>query len=391
MGNLPTNDTLPIRLNNLQSLPGTIVPEYPVITYPQSAAYGDAISNGFFYRGTAIPGLYGKFVFGDITTGRLFCCNWEDMLAAQDGVASTTAAMQPVIFVWDDPNDSPDAGVKSFDRFYGIVEDGYDFRGGPDSDLPGAATISGGRADIRLAVDAAGELYVTSKSDGMIRSLGTVFVTQPVDRLLAPGVSTTFTASAAAASTPTYRWQRRASENAAWTDLSNNPVFSGVTTATLSLNAPGYEYNGSRFRAVATCSGAEAFSLGAALDLRFIPDAWLTTYFNATEKADAAISGDLADPDWDGLVNLLEYAFDFDPEKDSSAVAPKAERVGANVRLIFPVPHASTMNYTVQKSTDLVTWSTSGVTLSTAAGKTTATVPISAAPNAYLRILVLPK
>ena len=151
-----------------------------------------------------------------------------------------------------------------------------------------------------------------------------------------------------------------------------------------------YENNGSQFRCVATCTGAQAFSTSARLDLRAIPDSWLSTYFNATERANAAISGDLSDPDRDGLVNLLEYAFGFDPEADSSAVMPKIERVGGDLQLVFPVPRA-TLNYTVEKSTNLSTWTTSGITLSTSAGKTTAAIPLSSGPKAYLRIVVTPQ
>lgn len=387
----PATDTLPIRKDNLTNAPGDFVPVYPVIAYPHTSSWGDAISNGFFYRGTAIPALQGKFVFGDITTGRVFCCNWVDMVAADDGVASTTAAVQPVIFQWDDPNDSPDAGTLSYDRFFDIVEEGYDFRGGVDSDLPGSAPVSGGRADIRLAVDAAGEFYISSKSDGVIRSLGTVFVTQPVSRSIVKGTDTNFTASVTAGTTANYRWQRQAAGGGDWQDLANNAVFSGVATSTLNLDSPGDEYSGSRFRCVATCSGAEAFSIAAALEFGSIPDSWLSTYFNTAEKADAAISGDLADPDRDGLANLLEYAFGFDPKQDSSAVMPKVERVSSNVRLVFPVPRSSTLNYTVQKSFDLINWNTSGITLSTASGKTTATLPLSTGREVFLRVQVLPK
>ncbi|RYD54041.1 MAG: hypothetical protein EOP83_22590, partial [Verrucomicrobiaceae bacterium] len=143
LGNPPSPDTLPVRLNDSQNFPGVFVPEYPVIAYPHTAVYGDAISNGFFYRGTAIPALQGKFVFADITTGRLWCCDWGDMLDADDGIPSTLADMQPVTLVWDNPNDSPDTGPESYERFFEIVEQGYDFRGGVDSDLPGGATISG--------------------------------------------------------------------------------------------------------------------------------------------------------------------------------------------------------------------------------------------------------
>jgi hypothetical protein len=123
-------------------------------------------------------------------------------------------------------------------------------------------------------VDASGEFYITSKSDGVLRSLGTVFVTQPVNRLVTTGADASFTASVAADTAPSYRWQRQAEEGGEWEDLSNSPVFSGVSTTTLNLDSPDYSYNGSRFRCVATCTGAEAFSIAAALDLRSIPDSW---------------------------------------------------------------------------------------------------------------------
>ena len=393
LGSLPATDTLPIRLNTLQNFPGEFVPEYPVIAYQQTAEYGDAITNGFFYRGIAIPALHGRYVFGDITTGRVWACDWEAMVAADDGNPATRAEMQSVTFLWDDPNDSPDGGVESYDRLYQVVLSGYDFRGGAGDGLPGGAAslISGeGRADIRLALDAAGELYVTSKSDGMIRSLGSIFTAQPVDRLIALGADTTFAVAATADTTPAYQWQRLPEGSETWVNVTNDSVFSGATTATLALDSPTYENNGSQFRCVATCTGAQAFSTSARLDLRAIPDSWLSTYFNATERANAAISGDLSDPDRDGLVNLLEYAFAFDPETNSAAVMPKIERVGSNVKLVFPVPRA-TLNYTVEKSTNLSTWTTSGITLGTSSGKTTATVPLSSGAKAYLRIVVMPQ
>ena len=51
-----------------------------------------------------------------------------------------------------------------------VVEAGYRSRGGKDPDLPGSGAVSGpGRVDLRLATDRSGELYLLSKSDGMIR------------------------------------------------------------------------------------------------------------------------------------------------------------------------------------------------------------------------------
>lgn len=392
LSSLPANDKLLIRITNISNAPGEVTPEYPVLAYSHASGLGDAVSNGFFYRGNAIPALQGKYVFGDITTGRVWAAEWEDLLAADDGNPSTFAEFQPVSFVWDDPNDSPDGGLEAYDRLFNVVLGGYDFRGGAGDGLPGGSSnmASGtGRADIRLALDAAGELYVSSKSDGMIRSLGTVYTTQPLDRLVAMGTDTSFSVALSAGSTPSYQWQRLPEGSETWVNVTNGSVFSGATTATLALDSPPYEYNGSLFRSVATCSGAQAISSPARLDLRAIPDAWLSTYFDAGERTNASISGDLADPDRDGLTNLLEYAFAFNPEADSSAVMPKLERVGNNVRLVFPVPRGN-VSYTVQKSTNLNTWSTSGITLSTSAGKTTATVAVSSGPKTYLRVLILP-
>jgi MYXO-CTERM domain-containing protein len=54
-----------------------------------------------------------------------------------------------------------------------IVEQGYESRGGEAEDLPGSANITGpyGRTDLRIAMDADGELYILSKMDGRIRAL----------------------------------------------------------------------------------------------------------------------------------------------------------------------------------------------------------------------------
>jgi mono/diheme cytochrome c family protein len=50
------------------------------------------------------------------------------------------------------------------------VENAYRARGGMGEQLPGAAAVSGrGRVDMRFAVDNDGELYILTKSDGMIR------------------------------------------------------------------------------------------------------------------------------------------------------------------------------------------------------------------------------
>jgi hypothetical protein len=76
-----------------------------------------------------------------------------------------------VKLLWNDPNDSPDAGRKVYDSMFPIVEAAYHARGGSPR-LPGRADlVKGGRADVRLSIDANGELYLYSKSDGVIRAV----------------------------------------------------------------------------------------------------------------------------------------------------------------------------------------------------------------------------
>ena len=52
-----------------------------------------------------------------------------------------------------------------------IIEAEYHKRGGKAEHLPGFGRLPGGRSDIRLATDLAGELYIVSKSDGVIRAV----------------------------------------------------------------------------------------------------------------------------------------------------------------------------------------------------------------------------
>jgi mono/diheme cytochrome c family protein len=154
MGPVPEDDTIPVRISDTV-VRGTVKPTYPVIAYPHARGGGDAIAGGFIYRGSRIPALKGKLLFGDITTGRIWYAEMADVLRADDGNASTIAPLHEI-----------DAGLRR------LVEQTYRARGGRGEALPGAAAVSGrGRVDLRFAEDAAGELYIMTKSDGMIRQV----------------------------------------------------------------------------------------------------------------------------------------------------------------------------------------------------------------------------
>ena len=58
-----------------------VTPVYPAAVY--SHQEGDSISSGFVYRGKRMPQLRGKYVFGDITTGRIFYADLAQMIATR--------------------------------------------------------------------------------------------------------------------------------------------------------------------------------------------------------------------------------------------------------------------------------------------------------------------
>jgi len=155
MSAVPEDDTIPIQISDTV-VQGAVTPTYSVIQYPHmNPNGGDAIAGGFVYRGAKIPALRGKLVFGDITTGRIWYAERADVLAADDGRAATVAQTHEM-----------DTGLRR------LVEETYRARGGRGEGLPGTAAVSGrGRVDFRFAVDNDGELYILTKSDGMIRKV----------------------------------------------------------------------------------------------------------------------------------------------------------------------------------------------------------------------------
>jgi hypothetical protein len=166
---LPAEDKIPVMVTDSVTA-GTVVPNYPVIQWGHHERGGDCAGSGYLYNGKAIPALRGKYVFNDLTTGRIWYAEYKDMLAADDGDPRTMAKMHELPLRWDDPHDSPDAGKKVYDTTLPIVRSAYAQRGGKAESMNGKSKVSGPhRADVRFAVDAAGELYIYSKSDGMIR------------------------------------------------------------------------------------------------------------------------------------------------------------------------------------------------------------------------------
>jgi hypothetical protein len=112
---------------------------------------GVAITGGFTYQGR-IPALRGKFVFGDINRGRLFVADTAAMKKADDGIPQTVAPVEEVqLYV------RGAGGNRVYVSFRELVER-----------TMGASMT---RADLHISRSRDGELFLTSRQDGMIRML----------------------------------------------------------------------------------------------------------------------------------------------------------------------------------------------------------------------------
>ncbi len=141
-----------------------------------------------------------------------------------------------------------------------------------------------------------------------------------------------------------------------------------------------------------TCSGSVAVNVTTTFAL------WQQAKFTPAELADASISGPNADPDQDGIVNLLEYAFGLEPKVPNANAAPTGAITNGYFTLTYDQFKAATdLTFTVETSNDLVTWNsgpawfTSVQTIDNGPTQTVTvrqTSPVSSASVSFVRLKV---
>jgi hypothetical protein len=143
-------------LNQLYELPGDVLRGrnrdefiYPVAMYDHSE--GVAITGAFAYHGK-IEQLRGKLVFGDVNRGRLFAADLAAVKAADDGIPETVAPIEEIQLYVRGAD-----GQRVYTSFRELVE------GMMGTSLP--------RTDLHISQGRDGELFLTSRQDGMIRML----------------------------------------------------------------------------------------------------------------------------------------------------------------------------------------------------------------------------
>ncbi len=129
-------------------------------------------------------------------------------------------------------------------------------------------------------------------------------------------------------------------------------------------------------------------------------DDWRNLHFTTQELGDPAICGLTADPDKDGVRNLIEYALGLDPKACDVSALPPATKLsvsGTNyLAYTYTIPPGVTdVAYSVEASIDLTTWSTAGLQMSTvnnADGTQTVTVtdstPMNQTTRKFMRLRV---
>lgn len=176
----------------VEGLPEPVVPVYAAAVY--SHRDGDAIGSGAVYRGKLMPELRGKYIFSDMTTGRIFYADLAEMIATH-GERNKQATIHELQIMYKSAYDTASAQpVKR--RMFDIVAETWAHKGGiplEDRVLPGTGhattppaadpegvVYGGGRADPRIAVGDDDEIYVLTKSDGMIRKMTAIVTPPPV-------------------------------------------------------------------------------------------------------------------------------------------------------------------------------------------------------------------
>ncbi|MDO8679380.1 MAG: PQQ-dependent sugar dehydrogenase [Acidobacteriota bacterium] len=143
-------------LNQLFPLPADVMDgrqkdgfTYPVVMYDHND--GQAVSGGFAYYGL-IAALRGKFVFGDIVRGRLFAADLAALKKADDGIPQTVAPVEEIqLYV------RGAGGGRIYVTLRELTEQTM------------GATMA--RADLHISRSGDGELFITSRQDGVIRML----------------------------------------------------------------------------------------------------------------------------------------------------------------------------------------------------------------------------
>ncbi|MBI2512566.1 MAG: ExeM/NucH family extracellular endonuclease [Opitutae bacterium] len=214
---------------------------------------------------------------------------------------------------------------------------------------------------------------------GVTLATARAITTQPVAQTLNAGAALALTVAATGTGTLGYQW------------FKDDVAIDGATSATYSV-ASATPADSGNYAVVVTDYYGSTTSDTVAVSVRTALQSWRQTHFGTT--ANSGNAADTADPDGDGLTNLVEYALGLDPTAATTTSAPQAGTSAGNWTYTYTRPSdRSDLAYAVEISTDLVNWTTSGVThslVSDVGGVATyqATYPTVSADKLFFRLKI---
>ena len=179
-------------------------------------------------------------------------------------------------------------------------------------------------------------------------------------------------------------------EPRSWTVVSGSSLSGIFALGTISTDSGG--------RTIAAYGAFSLAHTGTAVTLNYTPiltplETWQQANFGAN-WSNPAISGDTADPDNDGITNLLERAFAANPNAADPSTLPAADATAPTLSIVYRKANAATdLTFTILESTTLGGWIPATGTSTTLSNNGTVqtirfTAPAASATTKFLRVQV---
>ena len=359
---------------------------YPALNPPEPSIYGGVVAPGtvvtlsttagatnYFTLGGADPRVTGGGIAPTAGTGNSFTLTQTTTLRARAKNASEWSPLQEVTFIVGNAANAGELVISEFD---------YNPASPTTAEFNAGHTSAGLFEFIELTNTTAQTLDLT----GVSFTAGVTF-TFPAGRTLAPGASVlvvrntaAFFARYGAALAPLI-----AGEFEDGSELSNNgETIALADSAAAPITSVAYT-DAAPWPANADGTGHSLVFLGSVQnppanwrtslavptpgENPTLQTEWLRAHFTPGELSDAAISGDLADPDGDGLTNFGEFATASDPRNSASGRDAVTAQKQPDSHIIVTIRRAAIPGVTVtfQTTPDLTTWTdaTASMTLQT--------------------------
>ena len=355
---------------------------YPTLNPPEPSIYGGVVAPGtvvtlsttagatnYFTLAGADPRVIGGGIAPTASTGNSFTLTQTTTLRARAKNASEWSPLQEVTFIVGNAANAGEIVISEFD---------YNPANPSEAEFNAGHTSAGLFEFIELTNTTVHTLDLT----GVSFTAGVRF-TFPPGRTLAAGATVLVVRNSAA-------FQARYGTSLApqiagifedSSELSNNgetialadAAAAPITSVTYTDIAPWPVNADGGGHSLVFLGGAQSsvanwrtsFTIPTPGETPTLQTEWQRSHFTVAERASAAISGDLADPDADGLTNLAEFATASDPRNSASGRDAVIAQKQPGSHILITIRRAAVPGITVafQTSPDLAAWTDATATM----------------------------